>query len=624
MTFSKLATYFQKLDRTTKRLEITAILAELIKSTSASEIDKILYLAAGRLGPLFNNTEFNLADKMMLRVLALAYNKPLAEITKQFGKQGDLGDVIKEISPLHSLSPLPSLSIEEVYETLLDIASDSGSGSQDRKVQKFATLLKKVDALSAKYLVRIPLGKLRLGFSDLTVLDALSVVETGSKSARKEIERAYNVYPDIGRVAQVLRQDGLKGLNKIRLTAGVPVLPERCSLVTSHKEMLEKSDHWAVQPKYDGMRVQIHYGVKPKTDTTKQVPLIPSLSSDSSFSSSTRIFSRGLEDITASMPEIAEAATTLTTHTSHTNFVFDGEAISVDPKTGKLLAFDETVTRKRKHGVATKSEEAPLKVFVFDLLLLNNEDLTQKPYHERYAKLSALISPTTHTFPIQLTPSKTISNPQAISDFFKKETAAGLEGIVAKKPDSPYTAGARNFAWVKMKREEAESELTDTIDCVVLGYYQGEGKRNSFGIGAFLVGVYDPKDDVFKTVAKIGTGVTDEEWRELKRKCDEIKINKPSPRVTIPTTLTPHTLVEPKIVVAVRADMVTKSPLHSSGYSLRFPRLISYREKLPEDVNTIHDLSSLGERLAPKGPPCGESRGSPQVPSAKPHHLTNS
>ena len=155
MTFSKLAIYFQRLDRTTKRLEITAILAELIKSASASEIDKILYLAAGRLGPLFNNTEFNLADKMMFRVLAVAYNKTPAEIEKLYQKSGDIGDLA---SSLPSLSSSPSsLSVSETYNSLLDIASDSGSGSQDRKVQKFATLLKKVDALSAKYLVRIPL-----------------------------------------------------------------------------------------------------------------------------------------------------------------------------------------------------------------------------------------------------------------------------------------------------------------------------------------------------------------------------------------------------------------------------------------------------------------------------------
>ena len=164
---------------------------------------------------------------------------------------------------------------------------------------------------------------------------------------------------------------------------------------------------------------------------------------------------------------------------------------------------------------------------------------------------------------------------------------------MAKKPDSPYAAGARNFSWVKMKREETDSELTDTIDCVVLGYYFGEGKRNDFGIGAFLVGVYDDKEDVFKTVAKIGTGVTDEEWRELKKKCDAIKIPKISPRVIAPISLIPHINVDPRIVVAIRADQITKSPLHSSGYSLRFPRLIVYREKLPEDANTISDVAKL-------------------------------
>lgn len=609
MTFSTLAKYFERLDNTPKRLEITAILAELIKSASPSEIDKILYLAAGRLGPLFDNTEFNLADKMMIRVLAVAYNKTPAEVERLYQKSGDFGDAVSSLSSSSSSSS----SISEVYETLLSIASDNGSGSQDRKVQKFATLLKKNDSLAAKYLVRIPLGKLRLGFSDLTVLDALSVVETGDKSARTVIERAYNVHPDIGLIAKVLREDGLKGLTKVNLTAGVPVLPERCSLVTSPEEMLEKSTSWAVQPKYDGLRTQIHFGVKPtKKQSLEQVPLLPSSTADSPSSSSVRIFSRGLEDVTATMPEIVVAASEIAKKSkgklqfSHRklvaseanvqNFILDGEAITVDPKTGKLLPFDETVTRKRKHGITAKSEETPLKVFVFDLLLLNSEDLTQKPYQERYERLSKLIpsSSSSSSFSsLSLTPSKTIADPKSISAFFKKETGEGLEGIVAKKPDSPYSAGARNYSWVKMKREEDGSNLTDTIDCVVLGYYRGEGKRNDFGIGAFLVGLYNPSDDTFKTVAKIGTGVTDEGWRELKIKCDAIKVKTKPARVTVPTALTPHTWVEPKIVVAIRADMVTESPMHSSGYSLRFPRLMAFREKLPEDANTIKDVAKL-------------------------------
>ena len=420
MTFSNLSIYFQKLDNTSKRLEITATLCDLIKSASADEIDKILYLTSGRLGPLFNNVEFNLADKMMLRILAQAYDLRPEQVLKLYQQAGDVGNVAEAQAPqIHARF---SISVAEAYNELKEIASSTGSGSQEKKIHLFSTLLKKVDPLSAKYLVRIPLGKLRLGFSDLTVLDALSFVEAGDKSARVAIERAYNVYPDIGKIAKTLRSDGLVGLKKIKLTAGVPVLPQRCSLVTSAEEMLTKSDSWVVQPKYDGMRVQIHYDAKLKPATTvKQISLL-SPTPPTFPTSAIRVFSRGLEDITPSMPEIAKAITTLTTPTPHINFILDGEAISVDPKTGKLLAFDETITRKRKHNIAQNSESTPLKVFVFDLLLLNDEDLTSQPYNDRYEKLTKLVNnyPITQlpNYTILLTPSKTLSDPQAISKLF--------------------------------------------------------------------------------------------------------------------------------------------------------------------------------------------------------------
>ncbi len=631
MTFPILSQYFAKLEATTKRLEITAILVDLIKSASADEIDKILYLTNGRLGPLFDTEDFNIADKMMIRILAVAYNKKPEEINKLFGKLGDLGNVSEEIGTRASLATNPDyrivgalrakpvkISVEETYNTLSKIAFDDGSGSQDRKVQKFATLLKQMDPVSAKYLVRIPLGKLRLGFSDITVLDALSFVEAGDKSARTATERAYNIYPDIGKIAKIVKAEGVTGLKKIRLLPGVPVLPQRCSLVTSSEEMLEKATKWAVQPKYDGLRVQIHYGVKEKKSAPANLSLLsPTISASTEIGSeakpsvltfrNVRIFSRGLEDITNSMPEIVKSSVALAKEDrTIKNFILDGEAITFDNESGKLLPFDETVTRKRKYGISEKVRSTPLKVFVFDLLLLDGEDLTQKPYSERYKELTRVVGADPCVGPSQqlnnstilLTSQQVLSDPEKISKFFSQETKEGLEGIVAKKLDSPYQAGARNFSWVKMKRIDNQKasgskSLTDTIDCVVLGYYLGEGKRNDFGIGAFLVGLYDSKDDTFKTVAKIGTGLTDEQWRELKAKCDKLKTVKKPTRYITPTSLVPHIWVEPKIVVAVRADQVTKSPMHTSGISLRFPRLMAYREKLPEDANTVEDIKKL-------------------------------
>ncbi|MCX6783774.1 MAG: ATP-dependent DNA ligase [candidate division WWE3 bacterium] len=595
MTFSKLTEYFQKLESTPKRLEITSILAELINEADATEVDKILYLTEGRLGPLFDNEDFNLGDKMIQRVLSTAYNKATEEITKQLNTAGDLGDVAEKLSNLSPLPPASPLTVIEVFDQLTTIAYASGTNSQDRKVQSLASLLRISAPVAAKYLVRIPLGKLRLGFSDLTVLDALSYTITGDKALRNQIEATYNIYPDIGQIAKVLKESGTDGLKKIKLTAGVPILPERCSLVESSVEMLERSEVWAVQPKYDGLRTQIHYGVKSANHDSliTSIPLIPLNTQTSHIK--TKIYSRGLEDITATMPEIVAAAEQLANECHLSSFILDGEAVTVDPTTGKIMPFNDTVTRKRKYDIAEKSASNPLNIFVFDLLLLNGEDLTNEPYTDRYDRLSNLlhlpnISNLTN---LHLTPQTVLKDAAAISALFQKDIKEGYEGIVAKKPNSTYHAGARDYSWVKLKREGDTSGLADTIDCVVMGYYAGEGKRNDFGIGAFLVGVYDPSDDTFKTLAKIGTGLTDDRWRELKAKCDQIKTTKMPTRYVTPASLSPHVWVTPRLVVSIRADQVTKSPSHSSGYSLRFPRLLDYREKLPEDANSVSDIEKL-------------------------------
>lgn len=196
-------------------------------------------------------------------------------------------------------------------------------------------------------------------------------------------------------------------------------------------------------------------------------------------------------------------------------------------------------------------------------------------------------------------PGELVDNETRLNELFNDALTKGLEGLVVKRPGSKYEAGARNFNWVKLKRHSA-GELKDTIDCVILGYVYGRGKRVIFGAGALLVGVYDKEKDEFVTVSKIGTGLTDEEWKEIKVQSEKFKVQSKPARVN--SLITPSVWVEPKIVIEVLADEITRSPVHTAGkngletgYALRFPRLVKFREadKKPEDATTVKELIEM-------------------------------
>src|SRR3972149_7642434 len=317
MQFSKLAQYFSRIEATPKRLEITAILAELLTESDSAEVDKICYLVLGQLAPLYEGVEFNLAGKMLMRVMAEAYGVSGAEAEKITKEKGDLGDAAELLSKKSNVK-VKNLTVEEVYSKLREIAEDFGTGSQERKVRGMAELFQSLDPLSVRYVARIPVASLRLGFSDKTILDALSVAETGDKSLRPLIERAYNVSADIGRIAPLVKSKGKAGLEKIGVTVGVPVRMAAAERLPDPKAILEKMDgKLAAEPKYDGFRVQVHLDKARRQESgdgsEEQLGLEVSEKGHSSLRSLgeggwVRIFSRNLENTTPMFPEIAAAA----------------------------------------------------------------------------------------------------------------------------------------------------------------------------------------------------------------------------------------------------------------------------------------------------------------------------
>ncbi|MBP9716342.1 MAG: ATP-dependent DNA ligase [Candidatus Levybacteria bacterium] len=568
MKFSEFSEYLEKLEATSSRLSLIEILSELFKKTPDKEIEEIVYLIQGRIAPFFAPLEIGMAEKNVASSIGIAYGSDKENVLKLNSKLGDMGKAAQELSNSKS----SNITVSEVFEVLTEISKISGEGTVEKRQTLLSGLLGKVDASSAKHLVRIPLGNTRLGIGDPTVLDALATAKLGDKSKRKALEGAYNRTSDLGLIAKTLWEKGLPAVEKLEVRVGSPIRSELCERLPNPEKVIEKMTEVDVQYKYDGFRVQIH------KDGDK-----------------VRMFSRNLEEMTHMFPELIKA--TLDQIKAKT-IILDSEALAYNPDSEEFLPFQETTKRRRKHGIEEAAKALPLKAFVFDILYKDGEQLLDKPLTERMEILDKVL-------PIDdvliRTKNQTVIDSTILQGLLDDAISKGLEGLVIKKLQSPYEAGGRNFNWVKLKRH-SDGELSDTIDCVLLGYITGRGKRVEFGAGALLVGVYDKGRDEFVSISRIGTGLSDDEWREIHARADKIKVDHKPARVN--STIEPSVWIKPEIVIEVLADEITRSPLHTAGktetengFALRFPRLVSFRDKdkKPEDATDVKEIKRLFE-----------------------------
>lgn len=573
MKFSHVAQRFEEIESTSSRTEITKLLAQLFDDASAQEAQIISYLSCGSLFPPYKTLQFNISQKGLVPLVAQLLDQEDKVVEKEFKKHGDLGLLVKDEWKHKD----HGLTVKHVYDALVDCAQISGTGSTEKKQTHLVKLLREVDMLSAKYIIRIIAGTLRLGFSDMTLIDALSWMQTGDKSIRKDLEHAYNICADLGLVAYTLKHEGVRGIADMKIHIGIPIRPAAAERLNSAEEIIEKLGSSIAQPKLDGFRVQVH--VK-KSGHHHEI----------------EFFSRNLLDMSDMFPDLKKAVEKLDV----ISLICEGEAIVYDEDSELFLPFQETVKRKRKHDVEQVSQDLPLRLYLFDILYLDGKSLLDKTHHERRALLEDLIKDHRHDQKLQVIDELKVTTAKELHHYFLQNIHAGLEGLVVKRDDAIYQPGKRNFNWIKLKRH-ARGKLMDTIDCVILGYYVGKGKRAKFGVGAFLVGVYNQKTDIFQTVAKIGTGMKDDEWKDLKKRCDEIRQEAKPRQVDVPKELYPDVWVAPKIVCTIQSDEITQSPIHTagateseSGLALRFPRFIMYRpDKSASDATTVKELHDL-------------------------------
>ncbi|MEJ7709574.1 MAG: ATP-dependent DNA ligase [Pyrinomonadaceae bacterium] len=431
-------------------------------------------------------------------------------------------------------------------------------------------LLQVATRIEARYIVRITLGRLRLGVGAPTIIEAVARTTDQAKEARRIIERAYNTCSDLGLVLKQMVEKGLPELQEFKVSVGRPVRPMLAERLPGAAEVIKKIGTCAVEAKLDGFRCQVH------------------LQSDS-----VDMFSRNLEKTTGMFPELADAARhDFDAETA----IIDGEALAINEETGEFYPFQVTVQRKRKHQVERMAEEFPLVLVAFDLLYVNGRDLTNLSYLERRAELASRLKTGGR---IRLSEGEVVNTTEELQAFFDRGLENGHEGVVAKRVSSAYEPGARNFNWIKLKRAY-KGELNDTVDLVLIGYLHGRGARAKLGIGSLLGAVYDQPTDTFKSVAKIGSGLSKENWVKIKTLLDTSIVDHKPPRVD--SKLVPDVWVEPQIVVTVLADELTRSPIHTAaqdadgrGLALRFPRVVNFvrEDKSPEDATTAKEIEDI-------------------------------
>jgi DNA ligase-1 len=576
MEFKKLAEILSEIESTTKRLEIVDLISKFFK-TVGDEIKYTVYLLQGKVAPDYEGIELGIAEKQVIKVLSVITGKKEDFINQLLIKVGDLGQIAEDLLKEKKQASLFSekLTITKVYNNLLELANKSGSGSQLRKQQLLQDLLQNADPLEAKYIVRIVLERLRIGLADMTIVDAIAIA-FGKKEDADIVERAYNIHPDLAEIAYIAYTRGIDGIKSIKITPGIPVRSMLAERLPSLEEILQKMGGvCSMEYKYDGLRLQAH-----------------------KFGDKIKLFSRRLEDVTEQFPEIAKE---IREFVKAETAILDGEAVPYNLDTGEMLPFQAVSQRRgRKYDVYEMAERIPVVVFFFDIIYKNGNDLTVRPYPDRKVELKNSIKE--GSLRIRLAKNLIVSRTDDAEKFFNEALEAGCEGIVAKNinENSIYRAGAREYLWIKYKRDY-QLEMQDTVDLVVVGAFSGQGRRAG-SYGALLMAVYSRQDGTFKTVCKLGSGFTDEQLDNLPRLFQKYILKERDPRVE--SQMIPDFWIEPHFVLEVKGAEITLSPIHTccyglikegSGLAIRFPRFTGrWREdKSPEDATTEDEILEM-------------------------------
>ena len=608
-SFKELCKLFEKLENTAGRLDMTSLMSDFLKQCDIDDIEMISYLIQGRVAPQFVESEFNYSEKSLINLLEGYFNDKgvNVDVSSIRQKTGDIGDTLFDISET-LVKRRKSRKIEDVYNLLWDIVNTSGTGSVERKGNLIINFLTTTSDIESKYFVRIVCGSLRLGLHSKTMMDVFSYIVTGDKELSDEFSRVYGASADIGYVASKLddfnKQKVLSNLENISVTPGFPVLSRLVERVGTFQEAVERlGDSFLVQGKFDGLRLQIHKYRKEdvsKRDVIWREYLIDSTQGLDLFGTTNdedtvvKLFTRNLEDVTDMFPEIVDDVRNI----SYDNFILDSEVLGWNYEKDTFLSYQLTMQRRRKYEIGSTRKSIPVKAILFDILYLDDTSLVNDDTEKRIKTLERNFGDMDNS--LRVAETKRMGSVDKLKVAFDECVDQGLEGVIVKQLQGGYSAGKRNFEWIKLKKS-MDRGLIDTVDMIVVGYYYGSGRRAEFGIGALLGAVYNEEKDRYDAICKVGTGISDKLFKKILKELKAFETLKRTKDVVVSDSLKPDVWVRPHFVVTVDADEVTKDISKGkesvgNGLSLRFPRLVEWdRQKGTEEITSVEELTTIFE-----------------------------
>jgi DNA ligase-1 len=612
MQFADFAARANDIEAEPADLAKTALLRDLF-TTAGEDLPVVARFVQGRVFPAWQSSTLDIGPNLCYEAIARAagQNVTAADVEARLAELGEIGAVAASFDfggqrglAAFGAGDQSDLTVAGVDDELRRLAAAEGSGSQDRKLDTLFGLFNRCSPAEARYLARLVLSEMRIGVGEGTVRDAVAeafLVDAGDAAAIRDdeadgetedaardrraaaiatVERALQVSNDYGRVAVVARDEGRDGLDAVELAVGRPVQ----AMLAQAGTVTDALDEWgeaAVETKFDGARVQIHYGggASDGSDGSDSASDGDDSANDADdgaggdVDEGPRLFSRNMEDVTDALPEVVEFVEAELDQP----VILDGEVVAVDDA-GAPLPFQEILRRfRRKHDVEQMREEVTVELRAFDCLHVAGDDLLTESVTERHARLTELLGHTDAVSELLLS-----DDAGEIERYETDALEGGHEGIMLKNPDSTYSPGNRGKNWLKRKPD------VETLDLVVTGAEWGEGRRAKF-LGTFLLSarVEDADgDDAFRTIGKVATGITDEKLAELTELLEPDVVSQSGTEVDL----------RPTTVFEVGYEEIQVSPTYSSGYALRFPRFVEVREdKTPETADSLTRVERLAE-----------------------------
>ena len=555
MYYSKFTDMYEKISKTNSQHEKSTILAEFLKKINKEGKKEWIYLLRGKTFPDYDPREYGISDKLVIKAISRSTGIKESDLVKRLRKIGDLGELAKEFTNRKQQSTLftSKLTVDKVFTNLKKLVEINGKGSVDKKLTIITEILNSATGDEAKYVTRTLLSDLRIGVADGLLRDAISeAFFNKDKEMTNLIEAKYDLANDYALIFETAI-NGKVALEKITVTPGRPMkvmLPVKVTDINEAFRICGKPA--AIEHKYDGFRVLINKDHKGNIS----------------------LFTRKLDDVTNQFPDVVNS---IKKHVRGKSFILDSEVVGYDPKTKKYKPFESISQRiKRKYNIDNLVKSLPVEINVFDIIFYNEKVLTLEPFKKRRALLESIINK--QEYVIKPSSQFVTDSEELALEFYNKALKIGEEGIMIKKLDAPYHPGRRVGYMAKMKPDQKE------FDLVITGAEYGSGKRAGW-LTSYIVSCKSNGD--FLEIGKVSSGLKEKgegtTYEEMTNMLKKIIIKEKGKEVQ----------VKPLIIVAVNYQNIQKSPTYSSGYALRFPRIINYRpERKTHDIATLDEIKN--------------------------------